>query len=173
MQRYPGSTQRQLSFAHVRAERAQFQTHVGPIQFVPAHRAVLLNMRIVPTTYYYRRSVFYDTYAWQPPEYIYGLYPRYGLWDTTFLAFALDHVAEDQYALVFYNHQGEPEMQNWMGDTERLAADNEDLRTKLDAMKAKMATLAEAGITSDPSYVPPDVEDVALSPEVITRLTAK
>jgi hypothetical protein len=172
MQMHPGATERQHAFEHSRVEREQFTRHVTAIHFVPAHRVVLSNIRIVPTTYLYRRTVFYDAYAWQPPVYVYGFYPRYGLWDATFLAFALDHIAEEQYSLMFYHHQNEPEIQQWMSDADRLAADNEDLRAKLDRMKEQVATLQEAGITSDPSYVPPDAQDVALSPEVITQLTA-
>jgi hypothetical protein len=171
MQMHPGATDRQHALEHSRIERERFTRHTDAIRFVPAHRAVLSNIRIVPTTYHYRRTVFYDTYDWQPPVYVYGFYPRYGLWDATFLAFALDHIAEEQYALMFYHHQNEQELQQWMSDADRLAADNEDLRSKLDSMKEQMSTLKEAGITSDPSYVPPDAQDVALSPEVITQLT--
>jgi hypothetical protein len=170
---HPGAVERQHSYERARVERAQFSRHLDPIRFVPAHRVVLTHIRIVPTTYHYRRTVFYDTYAWQPPAYVYGFYPRYGLWDATFLAFALDHIAEDQYALMFYHHQHEAELQQWMDDADRLAADNEDLRTKLDAMKAQMTTMNDSGVTADPSYVPPDAQDVALSPEVITQLTSK
>ncbi len=50
---------------------------------------------------------------------------------------------------------------------DRLAADNSDLREKLEAM----ARLEQAGTKTDPSYVPPDANDVALSPEVIAQLT--
>jgi hypothetical protein len=172
MQRHPGATDRQHAYEHSRIERERFQRHASAIHFVPAHRAVLTHVRIVPTTYHYRRTVFYDTYAWEPPAYVFGLYPRYGLWDATFLAFALDHVAEEQYALMFYHHQNEPEMQQWLNDTSSLAADNEELQEKIKAMKAQMAALEEAGVTNDPSYVPPDAQDVALSPEVITQLTS-
>jgi hypothetical protein len=170
---HPGTVERQHSYERARVERAQFTRHVAPIHFVAAHRVVLTHIRIVPTTYHYRRTVFYDTYAWQPPVYVYGFYPRYGLWDATFLAFALDHIAEEQYALMFYHHRNEAELQQWMDDADRLAADNEDLRAKLDAMKAQMTTMQDSGVTADPSYVPPDAQDVALSPEVITQLTSK
>jgi hypothetical protein len=154
------------------AERERFALHIGPIRFVPTHRAVLLHTRIVPTTYYYRREVFYDTYSWQPPAYVYRLSPRYGLFDATFLAFAIDHISEEQYAAMLYNHQHEPEIHQWMSDTSRLAADNPELRKKLDVMKAKMSALEEAGVGTDPSFVPPDAQDIVLSPEIIAQLTS-
>ena len=169
----PGQHEREHAFERSRGERTQFRRTVGAIRFVPAHRVILTNIRIVPTTYYYRRTVFYDSYGWAPSAYVYGLYPRYGLWDATFLAFALDHVDEEQYALMLYHHQHDAEIQQWMDDTDHLAADNSDLREKLDAMKAQMAKLDDSGLAADPAYVPPDAQDVALSPEVITQLTSK
>jgi hypothetical protein len=57
------------------------------------------------------------------------MYPRYGLWDAAFLAFALKHLAEEQYAMMLYNQ--------------------------------------------DASYVPPDAQDVALSPDALDESTSK
>jgi hypothetical protein len=172
MQVHPSVDERYRAFARTTVERERFERHTGPIRFVPAHRAVLTHIRIVPSTYYYRREAFYDTYAWQPPSYVYRLDPRYGLFDATFLAFALDHTSDEQYAAMFYNHQNEPEIQQWMSDAGHLAADNSELRRKLAVMKAKMSALEESGVGSDPSFVPPDAQDVVLSPEVIAQLTA-
>jgi hypothetical protein len=63
-------------------------------------------------------------------------------------------------------------MQRWMEDMRRNAADNEELQAKLSNLQARVATMQETGMIADPGYVPPDVQDVALSPEVIERLTA-
>jgi hypothetical protein len=167
----------QLDRAHARdlsrAQVARFNGHAAPFQVRGERvRFQLTHMRIVPTTYYYRRTAFYDAYGWQPAVYVYGFAPRYGLWDATFLAFALDHIAEDQYAMMFYNHRNDAEMQQWMQDSDRLAAENDDLRAKVENMKLQMTKLDGQGVAVDPSYVPPDAQDVALSPEVITALTA-
>ena len=172
MQVRPDAEARHHAYERYRAERVQFQHHAAPVHFLPVHRVVLTKIRIVPTTYHYRRTVFYDEYGWQAPVYVYSYYPRYGLWDATFLMFALDHIAEEQYAMMFYHHQREEDMKRWMADSERLAADNQELRDKLDAMKVQMARLDETGLENDPSYVPPDAQDVALSPEVIEKLTS-
>lgn len=169
---HSGPEERARAFDRSHVERERFQRHVAAIHFVPAHRVVLARIRIVPTTYYYRRTVFYDTYGWAPPVYVYRMYPRYGLWDAAFLAFALDHIAEEQYALMIYHHRNETEIQQWMDDSDRLAAENDDLRAKLENMKLQMSKMEEQGVAVDPSYVPPDAEDVALAPEVITALTA-
>jgi hypothetical protein len=167
----------QLDRGHARdLSREQIARFHGPAARLQIRgegvRLQLTRITIVPTTYYYRRTAFYDAYGWQPAVYVYGFAPRYGVWDATFLAFALDHIAEDQYALMFYQHRNDAEFQQWMQDSDRLAAENEDLRAKVENMKLQMAKLDEQGVAADPSYVPPDAEDVALSPEVITALTA-
>jgi hypothetical protein len=170
---HAGREERLHAFQRAHEERVRFDRHVAAIHFVPAHRVVLTRLHIVPTSYYYRRNVFYDTYRWSTPGYVYRMYPRYGLWDAVFLAFALDHIAEEQYALMLYHHQRDSEIQQWMDDTDRLAEDNEELRAKMENMKLEMARLKDSGVEVDASYVPPDAEDVALSPEVIDQLTSK
>lgn len=170
---HPGREDRVHAFERSHEERGRFERHVAAIHFVPAHRVVLTRLHIVPASYYYRRNVFYDTYRWSTPVYVYRMYPRYGLWDAVFLAFALDHIAEEQYALMLYHHQRDAEIQQWMDDTDRLAEDNDELRAKMENMKLEMARLEQSGVEVDASYVPPEAEDVALSPEVIDKLTSK
>jgi hypothetical protein len=154
------------------AERSRFARANEPIRLARTDRVVLSHLRIVPSTYHYRREVFYGTYGWRSPDYVYRLHSHYGLWDTTFLAFALDHVADEQYALMLYNHQGEPAFQQWMQDTDRLAADDLDLRAQLHRVKQQMASLGQSGRSPDPSYVPADAQDLALAPEVIEETEA-
>lgn len=154
------------------AERSRFARSNEPIRLARTDRVVLTHLRIVPSTYHYRREVFYGTYGWRSPDYVYRLHSHYGLWDTTFLAFALDHVADEQYALMLYNHQGEPAFQQWMQDTDRLAADDLDLRAQLHIVKRQMASLGQSGRSPDPSYVPADAQDLALAPEVIEETEA-
>jgi hypothetical protein len=154
------------------AERSRFARANEPIRLARTDRVVLTHLRIVPSTYHYRREVFYGTYGWRSPDYVYQLRSHYGLWDTTFLAFALDHVADEQYALMLYNHQSEPAFQQWMQDTDRLAVDDLDLRAQLHVVKQQMASLGQSGRSPDPSYVPADAQDLALAPEVIEETEA-
>jgi hypothetical protein len=170
---HPSELERVHSRDFSRQQIARYHGRVEPLHLRgEGVRVQLTHMRIVPTTYYYRRTAFYEAYGWQPAVYVYGFAPRYGVWDATFLAFALDHIAEDQYALMFYHHRNDAEFQQWMQDSDRLAAENDDLRAKVENMKLQMAKLDEQGVVADPSYVPPDAQDVALSAEVITALTA-
>jgi hypothetical protein len=170
--RHPGSRERIVARDRTRLEISRFQGHVfAPLRFHRTDTVFLTHVRIIPTTYYYRRTAFYNAYGWRPAVYFYGFAPRYGLWDAMFLAFALDHIAEDQYALMLYHHRHDAEIERWMDDSDRLAEENDELRAKIENMKLQMARLEEQGVPVDASYVPPDAQDVALSPEVITALT--
>jgi hypothetical protein len=171
--RHPSDRDRIASRDRVRVEVGSFHGRVaGSLRFHTRDTVFLTHVRIVPTTYYYRRTAFYDAYGWRPAVYVYGFAPRYGIWDAMFLAFALDHLAEDQYALMFYNHRRDAEFQQWMADSDRLAAENDDLRAEMENMKLQMAKMEQQQVAVDANYVPPDAQDVALSPEVITALTA-
>ena len=152
-------------------ERARFARHVEPFRFRPENRFLLTRMHIIPGTYYYRRDAFYRVYGWAPLPYVYTLAPRYGMYDAVFLAFMVDHIAEQQYALMYYNHMNEPEFMQWRQQMDQLAMENADLRARLDATDQQVATLQAQGTPVDPSYVPQDAQDVALSPDVIDGLT--
>ena len=170
---HPSQQDRTRAYESYKIDRAHFTRHMDTIRFVPAHRLILTRMHIVPGTYYYRRNAFYDTYGWVTPPYVYTMYPRYGLWDTAFLAFALNHLAEEQYAMMIYNHWADPEIQQWVRDTNRLAAHNAELRAQVDEMNDRVSRLEHSGTARDASYVPPDAQDVALSPDAIDQLTSK
>ena len=149
-------------------ERERFGRHMEPFRFRPEHRMVLTHVRIVPGTYYYRRDAFYRVYGWAPLPYVYTLGPRYGVYDSVFLAFMLDHADEQQYALMYYNHMNEPDFVQWRQQMDQLAAQNEDLSQRLATLDQQVAALQ--GTPTDPSYVPEDAQDIALSPEVIDGL---
>jgi hypothetical protein len=170
---HPSERDRMHAHEAYRIERGHFTRHMDPIRFAPGHRLILNRMHVVPGTYYYRRNVFYHTYGWVTPPYVYTMYPRYGLWDAGFLAFALNHVAEEQYAMMLYNHWGDPEIQQWVRDTNRIAAQNAVLRAQVAAMNDRVSLLEESGTARDASYVPPDAQDVALSPDALDQLTSK
>ena len=141
------------------------------MRFVPDHRVVLTRVRIVPATYHYRRTVFYETYGYVPAPYVYRMYPRYGLWDAAFLAFMVERAAERDYALMYYNHRNEPEMMQWRQEMDRMAMDNAELKQKLAIMDQQVAGLQ--GTAVDPAYIPADAQEIALSPDVIDQLIAQ
>src|ERR1700753_1187968 len=118
LKKVPDAHERSSALGSVRDERGRFLRHSEAVHFRPEDRPLLRRVTIVPSTYHYRRSVFYDSYGWRAPGYVYRLSPRYGLWDATFLAFSLDHIANDQYARMLYQHRNEAEIQQWMQDTD-------------------------------------------------------
>jgi len=152
-------------------EIVRYRMRAVPIRLEPRHRAVLVGIRIMPATYYHRRAVFYDTYGYVPPAYFYNLRPSYGLWDARFLGFMLWRLAFDQeYALMYYDHMGEPEFIQWRQEMDGLAADNADLREQLAVLNQRVAQLE--GTPRNAAYVPEAAGDVALSPDVIDKLTS-
>ena len=151
-----------------RADRNKFSKPAPAIRLTPAHKAVLKTMRIVPASYYYRRNVFYTHYQYVPPAYVYNLKPRYGIWDTTFLAFMMDRIYEPQYALMYYHHRNEAEFLEWRSEMDRLAMNNNELGQNLAAMDQQMAQLE--GVPVDPAYFAEDASDIAVSADIIEQL---
>ena len=156
-----------------RVELTKFKVRGRAFIWEPRHRVVLGHLRIVPATYYHRRAVFYETFGYVPPIYIYSLRPSYGLWCSTFLAFMLDRIAiglQPEYSLMYYDHMNEPEFREWRQEMDGLAADNAELRAKLAVMDQRIALLE--GTQRNPAYIPDEAGDVALSPEAIDKLTS-
>ena len=172
MQVHPTAAMRNQAYQRYRQERNRFVRPAPPLRVTRMQKNQLGRMKIFPRTYHYRRSAFYHAYGWRPRRWVYGFRPRYGMWDAMFLAFALDHMAERQYALMFYHHRHDAEMQQWMGDAQTLAGRNEDLQAKLGALDGQVSNFQESGVEDDPTYVPPEAQDVALSPDVIEKLAA-
>jgi len=157
----------------VHSSRGRFATHVRTARFVPAphQRIILRSMRIAPGTYWYRRTVFYETYGYVPPAYVYGWYPYYGFWDAVWLDFAMRRAIYDaQYAAFFYNHRYDDDIIAWQRDAELQAQQNEELRGKLAELEQRVADLEAQGTPRDESYVPPDAGDVSIAPEVMDQI---
>ena len=149
-------------------QRAMFRPLSGPVRFSPdAHRALFARMRIAPASYHYRREVFYQHYHYAPPPYVYRMYPVYGIWDAAFLGFMLEHAAEREYALMYYNHQNEEAMVQWRAELDQMAVENAELRGRLAVLDTQTAALR--GTPVDPNYVPEDAQDIALAPEVVEQ----
>jgi hypothetical protein len=122
--------------------------------------------RFHPETYHARRAIFYDAYRFRTPVWAFGLQPRFGLWDTPALAFILAHSADEQYALWYYSHRHDADVIAWRQEVNSLAAANAELADQLAMMDAKVQELEARGVPADDAYVPPEMEDIALAPEV-------
>jgi hypothetical protein len=115
------------------------------------------------TDYYARRTVFYDSYHWSPPIYVYNSYGSFGIWDSMMLWFMLDHIQDQQYAAMYYNHRDDPGMQQFRKEVDRLSAENADLKEKVKALDDSTRSFEQRGVKPDPSYVPEDAAGVALA----------
>ncbi|UEM01628.1 YjfK family protein [Skermanella rosea] len=100
--------------------------------------------------------------GWSVPGYAARSASRFGIWDGLFLWFLLDNLTRPGYADFFHNHQNDPGYQQWRAEADRLAADNADLRAKLNSLDQSLA--GKQGQPRDPEYLPPDTpREVALA----------
>jgi len=113
--------------------------------------------------YYSRRTVFYDTYSWQPPIYTYHSYSSFGIWDAMMLWFMLDHINDRQYSEMYYHHRDDPGMQQFRKELDRMSAENAELKEKVKQLDESTKSLEQQGVKVDPSYVPPDAASIALA----------
>jgi hypothetical protein len=116
--------------------------------------------------YYSRRTVFYGSYGWSPPVYIYRSYPSFGIWDAMMLWFMLDHINDAQYAAMYYNHKDDPGMKQFRSELDRLSAENADLKAKVAKLDESSKSLEQQGVKPDPTYVPPDAAGIALAANI-------
>ena len=129
-------------------------------------RRVFARYHFHPETYHARRAIFYETYQYHTPVWAFSLQPRFGLWDTPALVFIVAHAADEQYALWYYSHRLDPDVIAWRQEINGLAAANAELAEQLAVMDAKTRELQARSVQVDNSYVPPEMEDIALAAEV-------
>jgi hypothetical protein len=153
---------------HFQSERVRFK----PVSRVVVRHSPEIQRRVFekhhfhPETYHARRAVFYETYRFHTPVWAFSLQPRFGLWDTPALAFIVAHAADEQYALWYYSHRFDPDVIAWRQEMNGLAAANAELAEQLAVMDAKTRELQARGVQVDNSYVPTEMEDIALAAEV-------
>lgn len=166
--------QSQKAMADYKAQQAKFKyqspapvTSSPTVQRTVINRTVVNNYHYDPGVYAYRTRTFYAGYGWAPPVYGYGFYPSYGLWNTVALWFMLDHIHDQQYAMMYYSHRNDEDMRMWRQQAEREAQNNAELRAKLAAMDQRTRALEQQGAAIDPGYVPAEMKEVALSEDAL------
>jgi hypothetical protein len=157
------------SYEDYRAQQGKFQMNSKPGDYKPSGRETntITTIQSSPgyssSDYYARRTVFYDSYRWSPPVYVYRSYNSFGIWDAMILWFMLDHINEAQYAAMYYNHRDDPGMQQFKKEAERLSAENADLKAKVAQLDESVKSLEQQGVKQYPSYMPPDTAGIALA----------
>ncbi len=110
-----------------------------------------------------KRDSYYRSQNYQPPPHVFNTSPSFGIFNTIFLFWMLDHITNRNVAKAAYNYSDDPAFQKWRQEVETLAKDNSELRSKLAEMDKQIKGFE--GTPKDPGYLPPDVPlEAALAP---------
>ncbi|MYL83503.1 hypothetical protein GTA51_10240 [Desulfovibrio aerotolerans] len=112
------------------------------------------------------RDNYYAGRGWSAPGYAYRSAPSFGLWDAMFLWFMLRQASGPSF---LYNHQGDPGVQAFRQEADKLAASNEDLKKQLADVDAKIAQMRKDGVPVDPKNLDGVDPSVALAAERVVR----
>jgi TRAP transporter TAXI family solute receptor len=94
--------------------------------------------------------------------------PSFGLFNTLFLFWMLDHMSDRSVAAAAYNHQNDPGFKQWRAEVETQAKDNAELKAKLAEMDKQIKAME--GTPKDPGYLPPGVPvEAALAPAALAK----
>jgi hypothetical protein len=158
------------AYENYKAQQGRFKMSSKPGDYRPSARetatidSVQSRVRYSSSSdYYARRTVFYGTYGWSPPGYVYRSYNRFGIWDAMMLWFMLDHIYDAQYAAMYYDHRDDPGMKQFRKEIERLSAENAELKAKVAKLDESAKLLEQQGVKPDPSYMPQDAASIALA----------
>jgi len=105
--------------------------------------------------HYNQRDNYYRAQGYQPPAYAFNTSPSFGIFNTIFLFWMLDHITNKNVAATAYNHSNDPGFQKWRQDAESQAKDNAELKAKLGEMDKQIKALE--GTPKDPAYLPAGV----------------
>ena len=95
----------------------------------------------------------------RPPAYA-NAGRSFGLWDGLFLWTLLNNLGRPGAGEFFHNNQNDPGYREWRAEADRLAANNADLRSKLDQLDNQLA--ARTDQPRNPGALPPEIPaDVA------------
>ena len=114
---------------------------------------------------YAERDMWRNSHPWSTPPWAYRSAPSFGMWDALFLWMVLDKINEPSHAALAYNNANDPGFQAWRAEANRMAADDAQLKAKLDVMDAKLTAMQ--GQPRQAGVLPADIPaSVALAPAV-------
>ena len=115
---------------------------------------------------YAERDRWRGANPWTPSPFAFHSAPSFGMWDALFWWMVLDKITEPSHAAAAYHNANDPGFQAWRAEANRMAADNAELKAKLDTMDAKLTALQ--GQPQKPGTLPDGVPaSVALAPAVM------
>lgn len=120
--------------------------------------------------HYSNRDNYYRAQGYRAPGFAFGGAPSFGIFDTLFLFWMLDHLGNKNVAATAYHHQNDPGYQKWRQEADQLAKDNAELKGKLAELDKQVKSME--GTPKDPSYLPAGVPpEVALSAAALATKT--
>ncbi len=160
------------SYDRYKAEQDRFKT---PAQGTLTHSSDYVRNPLYNTSagryqsydhVYAERDAWRASHSWAPSPFAFRSAPSFGMWDALFWWMVLDKITEPSHAAAAYNNFNDPGFQAWRTEANRMAADNAELKAKLDVMDAKLNTLQ--GQPRVPGTLPDGVPaSVALAPAVV------
>jgi TRAP transporter TAXI family solute receptor len=165
----------QDSFKQYQAEQSKFKNpdqKIDPKQYEsnPLYQKGKVYSGFDYKNHYANRDSYYGGQGYRPPPYAYNTAPSFGLFDTIFLFWMLDHMSNRNVAATAYNHSNDPGFQKWRQEVEGMSKDNADLKAKLAEMDKQIKSMD--GTPKDPAYLPKGVPpDVALSAAALASKT--
>ena len=115
---------------------------------------------------YAERDRWRGANPWTPSPFAFHSAPSFGMWDALFWWMVLDKITEPSHAAAAYHNANDPGFQAWRAEANRMAADNAELKAKLDTMDAKLTAMQ--GQPQKPGTLPDGVPaSVALAPAVM------
>lgn len=180
MNRHFSKQESARAYEAYKTQQGRFQRISKPGSYRPSARETAtinsIGSRVTyrsSSDYYSRRTIFYHSYGWSPPVYVYSSYNRFGIWDAMMLWFMLDHINDAQYAAMYYDHRNDPGMQQFRSEVQRLSAENADLKAKLAKLDDSANSLQQQGVKPDPTYMPQDAAGIALAADIAAKAVPK
>lgn len=119
-------------------------------------------------TAYDRRDSYYQNRGWNSPGYAFSSRPRFGIWDGLFWWMILDNLTQRPYYAMAHHHSNDPGYAEWRSEANRLAASNQELKTKLNQLDNKVAEME--GTPKDAAYLPDDIPaEIAVAADVMAE----
>lgn len=103
----------------------------------------------------------------QPPRYSRNMSSNYGIYDTMMLCYAMNHMDNPAYAMLFYANRHNPGMMLFMSAMHK-DGDKERIRQ----LETRIAKMEHNGVAGQPGYVPKQMGDLVLSQEAVQAMNS-
>jgi TRAP-type uncharacterized transport system substrate-binding protein len=169
----------QKAFARMQREKATFEHPADP-RLVAAGTSAYAGKPMYteaartysPARHYEERDRWMRTNGFPQENVIHLGRPSFGAWDAVALwSLMRGASSNDDHARWFHDHRNDPGVLAWKDEAKRLAAENDEIRTRLRSLEEREAAFVASGTKPDPDREVPGLPLVAiLAPEAIPAL---